>query len=133
MIEMNKKITYQQYLKEPNALTIEIADKIYQMLLVNAPENDVKFDELFQSFCESAAEYAGYRANWLSMSMQEQLEIDEVRTRKHNIFLKTKNDLSKYMYENNMNNDWDDLLGEERKRVGDFGCYVTFLRSIHAR
>lgn len=130
---MNKRITYQEYLKESNALMFEMADQIYQMLLTNAPEHDAEFDELFYLFCQSAAEYAGYRANWLLMSMQEQLEIDETRTRKHNIFIKAKNDLSTYMYENKLNIEWDDILGEERKRIGDFACYLTYIRSINAR
>lgn len=37
------------------------------------------------------------------------------------------------MYEHKLGNDWDDWLGEERKRIGDFACYVVLLQGLEAR
>ena len=44
-----------------------------------------------------------------------------------------ENKLSVYMYEHKLGNDWDDWLGEERKRIGDFACYVVLLQGLEAR
>lgn len=55
------------------------------------------------------------------------------RTCCHNLVISAKNKLSVYMYEHKLGNDWDDLLGEERKRIGDFACYVVLLQGLDAR
>lgn len=55
------------------------------------------------------------------------------RTRCHNLVISAKNKLSVYMYEHKLGNDWDDWLGEERKRIGDFACYVVLLQGLEAR
>lgn len=126
-------VTYQEYLKEENSLTLEEAEKIYIAIINQAPAGDREFEKLFSTMQERAVTYAGYRAKWLTQTLQERLEVDETRSRHHDLFIKAKNDLAKYMYANKMNVDWEDDLGEPRKRVGDFACYMVFLMSLHAR
>ena len=130
---MDKTIVYEEFLKLPGALSFEEADRIYGMIVERAPEHDRDFDTKFQVLVERAEKYVSYRAGWLSRSLQERLEIDEERSRAHDLFIKAKDQLSTYMYEQKLGNDWDDLLGEERKRIGDFACYLVYLRSILAR
>ena len=130
---MANLVTYQEYLKEEGALTVEAAEKIYLAIVNQVPVGDREFEKLFTTMQERAVTYAGYRAKWLTMSLQERLDADETRSRHHDLFIKAKNDLAKYMYANKMNVDWEDDLGEARKRVGDFACYMVFLMSIHAR
>ena len=130
---MANLVTYQQYLEEENSLNLEAAEKIYMAIIKQAPVRDREFEKLFGTMQERAVTYAGYRAKWLTQSLQERLEVDETRSRHHDLFIKAKNDLVKYMYANKMDADWDDELGEARKRVGDFACYMVFLMSLHAR
>lgn len=130
---MNKTETYEEFLKMQGALSFEEANRIYGMIIANAPEHDREFDAKFQTMLERAEKYAAYRAVWLGKNLQERLEMDEERSRAHDLFIKAKDTLSAYMYERKLGNDWDDCLGEERKRIGDFACYIIYLRSILAR
>lgn len=130
---MDKTIVYEEFLKMRGALGVEEANRIYGMLVASAPEQDREFDERFHVMLERAEKYAAYRAVWLDRNLQERMEMDEERSRAHDLFIKAKDALSTYMYEQKLGNDWDDFLGEERKRVGDFACYLVYLRSILAR
>lgn len=126
-------VTYQKYLENNNALSVEEAEKIYCAIISQKIADDREFQQLFAGMQERAVSYAGYRAKWITLSQQEKMEIDEARSRHHDLFIKAKNDLVKYMYRNKMNIDWDDELGEDRKRIGDFACYMVFVMSLHAR
>lgn len=70
---------------------------------------------------------------WNQKSLAEKGQADAERTRCHNLVISAKNKLSVYMYEHKLGNDWDDWLGEERKRIGDFACYVVLLQGLEAR
>ena len=126
-------VTYQDYLKEANSLTFEGAEKIYTAIVSQFQSGDRELERLFGTMQERAVNYAGYRAKWLLQTLHERLEIDETRSRHHDLFIKAKNDLVKYMYANKMNIDWADELGEERKKIGDFACYIVFVMSLNAR
>ncbi len=130
---MANLVTYQEYLKEENSLTIEEAEKIYLAIMGQNPSRDREFERLFGILQERAVNYAEYRARWLLQSLHERLEADATRSRHHDLFIKAKNDLVNYMYANKMNTDWADELGDARKRIGDFACYMVFLMSLHAR
>ena len=80
-----------------------------------------------------AITYAGIRATWFNLNFGERAAADADRTRKHDLFINAKNKLAEYMYENKMNIDWDDELGTQRKRIGDFACYMVFLIAVSER
>ena len=130
---MANLVTYQDYLKEENSLTLEEAEKIYLAIVSQGQSKDREFERLFGILQERAVNYAGYRAKWLLQSLPERLEVDATRSRHHDLFIKAKNDLANYMYANKMKIDWADQLGDARKRIGDFACYMVFLMSLHAR
>lgn len=80
--------------------------------------------------------YKEYLKQETSLPFEEAMQIwNQIaeRTRCHNLVISAKNKLSVYMYEHKLGNDWDDLLGEERKRIGDFACYVVLLQGLDAR
>lgn len=130
---MKQTYSYEAYLEEAGVITFEECGKIYERMINAAPESDPEFDKLFENMLERAVIYAGYRQKWFSMNLRERLAMDEERSRNHDLFIRAKNDLAKYMYSKKLDIVWDDMLGEERKRIGDFGCYLTFLRSLQAR
>lgn len=80
--------------------------------------------------------YKEYLKQETSLPFEEAMQIwNQIaeRTRCHNLVIGAKNKLSVYMYEHKLGNDWDDWLGEERKRIGDFACYVVLLQGLEAR
>ena len=80
--------------------------------------------------------YKEYLKPETSLPFEEAMQIwNQIaeRTRCHNLVISAKNKLSVYMYEHKLGNDWDDWLGEERKRIGDFACYVVLLQGLEAR
>ena len=130
---MDKNIFYESYLEEQGAMNFEEMNKIYHMILEQAPTNDSEFDELFVKLMNQALVYVSYRVKWMGMNRQERIEVDEERTRNHNLFIAYKNELAKYMYKNKMSIAWEDRLGEDRKRIGDFACFLVLIWGIKAR
>lgn len=127
-------VTYESNLKEPNSITLEECEKIY-MDIVHQIEirQDCMAERLFTEMQKCAISYAGIRANWFNLSYGERAAADGDRTRKHDLFIRAKDRLAEYMYENKMNIDWDDALGNHRKRIGDFACYMVFLIAVSER
>lgn len=130
---MDIKVSYETYLEENGAMDFEEMNKIYHMIIDQVPQNDAKFDELFKKLTEQAVLYTAHRARWMSMNTQEHLAIDEERSRVHNLFISYKKSLAQYMYDIKLNIAWEDKLGDDRKRIGDFACFLVFIRSINAR
>ena len=127
-------ITYENNLKEPNSISIEECEKIYTAIVGQIQaKQDSRAEQLFTEMQKCAITYAGIRANWFNLSYGERAAADADRTRKHDLFIKAKDKLAEYMYENKMNIDWDDALGSQRKRIGDFACYMVFLISVSER
>lgn len=109
------------------------AEKAYKMIKDAYPEKDVKLKYLFTDMIEKAVHYTEYRLKWSLASMQERMAMDEERSRCHNLFIAALNRLSVYMYENKYDNSWEDLIGSDRKRIGDFACYIAYIYSVDAR
>lgn len=125
--------TYEEFLNNETALGFETANKIYLQILAGKEKKDGGYEELLDTLIKRAYDYGIIRSRWHFLSLQECLEIDEYRTQCHDLFIAAKNKLSKYMYMHGMGNDWDDLLGEERKRIGDFACFLCYVHALNAR
>lgn len=131
---MTKVVSYENCLKGQDTLTLEECESIYMDIVKQLEAHpDSEFEGLFKTLQERAIVYAGIRANWFNLSFGERGAADADRSRKHDLFIKAKNDLSKYMYAHKLDIDWEDRLGEERKRIGDFACYMTFLIAVSER
>lgn len=127
-------VTYENNLKEPDSITIEECEIIYKDIVGQINDKkDGRAEQLFTEMQKCAITYAGIRANWFHLSFSERAAADADRTRKHDLFIKAKDRLAEYMYENKMNIDWDDKLGTQRKRIGDFACYMVFLIAVSER
>lgn len=126
-------IGYKDLLDSDETLSFENSAKAYQMILDAHPEKDVEFKRLLSDVVERAIAYAQYRLKWSLLSVQEKAAIDEERSMHHNIFINSINKLSVYMYQNKYGNDWEDVIGSDRKKMGDFACYLAYVYSINAR
>jgi hypothetical protein len=100
--------------------------------------NDTNLNESFNDFLDSCVSYSEMRSRWLLLSREEQRRVDAVRTSKHNAVLLSLTILERLCIKKGLPITWRDLIGrseigEERKRQGDFACYVAFVLSINAR
>jgi hypothetical protein len=81
----------------------------------------------------SAIRYTNMRVEWLFMTSAERLEVDRQRTAAHNAFIDSVNILSRAMGQVGQDNSWRQVLGENRRDLGDFACYLVAHLGILAR
>ena len=91
------------------------------------------FYDLECSLVKSAIRYAHIRVDWELSSAHVRRDMDDERTRSHNTFIDSCNILSRNMAKIGEDNSWRQLLGEDRKTVGDFACYLHCLLGLKAR
>jgi len=60
-------------------------------------------------------------------------ELDQARRISHNAFIDTCNILSRNMIKEGEDASWRRLLGNDRKAIGDFACYLTCILAVQAR
>lgn len=129
----NLFINYDSYLKEKNALDPTNAAYVYNSI-VNSPLNtDTEYKDLWENVIEAAIKYSHYRANWYSWDIEKRKNEDEYRSSKHNALISRINILARFVKEKEGECNWRDVLGDDRKRIGDFACYITLVRSLNAR
>lgn len=111
----------------------ERMDSIYKLLWLAKPENDPEFEIRMENLIKASIDYSYYRSRWLGISPIEQNNTEHDRTISHNILIEAKDALSGYMLDHGMNISWAIKLGDERKMIGDFGCYLSYVQAIKAR
>ncbi|MGV9142020.1 MAG: hypothetical protein ACOC1X_03690 [Promethearchaeota archaeon] len=89
--------------------------------------------ELINQFIIKASNYAKTRVEWYVAEVEEKHEVNSIRTRSHNVFIDYCNILSREMKKQGLDNAWRKRLGDDRKRIGDFACYVVAIVGIRAR
>lgn len=130
--------TYEDYLTQRNALTVESMHQIH-MEMIEEIGTDQDALELYQDLLEAATKYAAIRASWPLMSREEKMDKDARRTSCHDSAITHFNMLSRYLKQQGKAVVWRDKLGyieddpELRKTIGDFACYLVFISSINAR
>lgn len=132
------KKTLEDYQKTEYALSLEEMGRIHKEILRQAAA-DEESQELYRDLVKIATQYAQIRARWGLMTGEEKLNINQLRTMTHNSLIIQFNVLARYLRTIGWNPSWRDELGYEednyynRKRIGDFGCYIVFINSINAR
>ena len=130
--------TYQEYSKMPLSLTLEEMTTLHEQI-IDEVGNDELATELFEELLSQALKYSEYRSHWLFWSREEKLDNDPSRTACHNSLIVKFNVLARYLRQNGKSASWRDTLGDEnenpyvRKRIGDFACYLIFIKSILSR
>ncbi len=79
-----------------------------------------------------AIRYARLRTDWALSDLSERKEMDGVRTAAHNALIDSCNILSRTMVRHEKSIQWRKELGEERKEIGEFACYVHVLIGLSA-
>ena len=127
-------MSYQNYLKRANdTLSIEIASDIFKEIRNSINDTDEDAKELYEDFLDGAFKYASIRSLWLTMSKDEKIERDKERTFKHDSIINRVNILARYLEKMGNDISWRAELGDSRKRIGDFACYIALFYGLEAR
>lgn len=130
---MNLKFArYSDFLKTQNALSFDVANQIYELIL-SVEQEDIELSKLLEELIKRAVDYAGIRSRWLSMSTNEVVRMNTTRTQYHDAFIASVDAVSSYMLKKGYGENWRGLLGEDRKCIGDFACFICYIQSINAR
>ena len=130
--------TYETYLAADRPLTLEEMALLHADM-VSEIGNDQDAAELYLELAQAAARYIGFRSQWSLWSRGEKLDRDSSRTACHNSLIVKFNQLAKYLRLQGHKSLWRDTLGYDeedpinRKRIGDFGCYIAFVNSLCSR
>ena len=95
--------------------------------------NDSRLPNLWEGLFTTAIRYAHIRAEWSLMDSDQRREADASRTKAHNSFIDSCNILSRNMNKSGESVAWRASLGNDRKVIGDFACYLHCLLSIKVR
>ena len=128
--------TYEAYLKHPagNILTVEEALRIYEEMAKSIEQCRLEDKMDFWNDClKKAAKYTKIRNDWEIMSREEKMDTDSSRTSAHDSVITAVNILSRIAEQEGVDNSWRKELGDNRKRVGDFACFIAYITGISNR
>lgn len=115
--------TYKQYLNKENILKFEHMEILHNDLIVEIGNDDDAL-ELYNELINDAIRYSEIRAKWINMNNDEKKNIDYTRTCSHNALITDFNMLSRYLKGKGKSTIWREKLGEDRRLIGDFACYI---------
>lgn len=92
-----------------------------------------KLEDLKNNLIQKAVKYARLRVDYQLTPVDSRNEIGSLRTIAHNAFIDSCNILSRDMADNDEDVTWRKMLGDDRKIIGDFACYLHCILGIHAR
>jgi len=108
-------------------LKYETAKNCYSLIL------ESELTALRRELFGKALEYARIRAQWMVSSLEQRKDMDQRRTLAHNTFIDACNIMSRSMGNQDEDNSWRADLGDDRKVIGDFACYIHCFMGIEAR
>jgi len=102
--------------------------------IIKNSKADSEKDKLFWK----AIRYADIRSRYTLYDYQQQLASNVERTQIHNELLDCIENLAVKQQELNEDNTWRNEIGlsrsgEERKRIGDFACYIAMFLGLQSR
>jgi hypothetical protein len=80
-----------------------------------------------------AVAYAHLRACWQLSTVEERHAMDAERTVAHDAFIEACATMARAMAEEQEDCSWHGELGDDRKEIGDFACYVHLILGLVAR
>lgn len=131
--------TYENYLKEPYAISFEESLKIHEMMISEINGCDADTIEDYNELVEKCTSYAKMRADWTYHDASWKMDNDSLRTSKHDVVIGKFNQLARWLKKCGKEATWRDLLGYEednlynRKRIGDFACFLAYIHGINGR
>ena len=78
-----------------------------------------------------AIRYAHIRAGWAALTREQKRDQDASRTSAHDAFIASLNIVART--QGDTGTGWRGRLSDDRKRIGDFACYIALFEAIEAR
>lgn len=125
--------SYDDFKNEKGIVSFSEAEQIYSSLLNSSNQLDKEFQEEWTTFVLLCVEYTSIRGKWLTLSREEKLANDEARAVTHNKVIYQLKILKGLASEQGNNVAWFDKFNDDRKRIGDFACYVAYIYALNAR
>ena len=124
--------TYEDYLSLPMRLDFEEMASLHKEIMAEAG-CDGEALSLYSDLLTAAVKYAESRAHWPLWDREKKQEEDPVRTFRHNQVIGSLNILARYLRKQGKPAAWRDVFDDDRRRIGDFACYLVFVESLNAR
>ena len=124
---------YDDFKNEKGIVSFSEAEQIYSSLLNSSNQLDKEFQEEWKTFVLLCVEYDSARGKWLTLSREEKLANDESRTVTHNKVIYQLKILKGLASEQGNDVAWFEQFNDDRKRIGDFACYVAYIYALNAR
>ncbi len=86
--------------------------------------------DFYKEMLEKAFKYSQIRCQWELMSGEERALNDSYRTSAHNGFITSINVISRLAGQEGIDASWLGRLGDNRKRIGDFVCFLSYINGI---
>ena len=118
---------------QDNTMLLSEADDIFKRLSSSLQTADKELVSLYNDMITKAVDYAGVRSEWLLLDADEKKYNKEQRTLLHDTFIVTLNTLEEAMAARNISTIWRDRLGSDRRRIGDFACYLALFYGLNSR
>lgn len=115
------------------ALTYEEAQRAFRMMTEALPADDKEFMDYYEfSVLRAAVRYADIRAGWNLKTREEKINADPARTAAHDAWIAGLKSLARN--EGEAGKTWFEIIGpNDRRRIGDYACYVAAFLGIEAR
>ena len=107
--------------------------RIFQALKISGNAGDENWQDLYLEMLNCAVKYAQTRANWYFMNTSQRSDKDSHRTIQHNAFIANLSILTRYVKSQGRNAEWEPILEQDRKEIGDLACYINCALSIQSR
>ncbi|EGV02894.1 hypothetical protein [Streptococcus sp. ST16] len=125
--------SYDVFKNEKGIVSFSEAEQIYSSLLNSSNQLDKEFQEEWTTFVLLCVEYTSIRGKWLTLSREEKLANDEARAVTHNKVIYQLKILKSLANEQSNDVTWFEKFNDDRKRIGDFACYVAYIYALNAR
>ncbi len=105
-------------------MTLEIAKQILDII------DKTKLTLLKHELLNYAVEYSRIRVEYYIASDSGRIQIEDLRSAKHNAFIDSCNILSREMLKIGEDASWRKVLGNDRRTIGDFACYIHLILGL---
>jgi hypothetical protein len=95
--------------------------------------NSTALTDLRQELIDAAVRYARLRVDWLLADTEKQISVGSDRSLSHNALIISCDILGRNMARAGEDASWRKTLGDDRKRIGDFACFLHCRLGISAR
>lgn len=124
--------SYSSFLKEVDALSFEQCREVHDKILP-ALGRDEELDEIWANFVNYAIDYSQVRAKWYLISQEERQTTDQSRTDKHNRVIVHLKMIATFLDNEGFDRSWFDAIADNRKQIGDFANYISYIYALNGR